>query len=483
MDLYYCTHGLYPAPLLCQNKGVASLINTVKVNPEMEAIHMEIDASIVICTMAARTMKMIKGSKRFWKGIPDWVENAARMVRWTCLGVLEHIALMDCSSSGRYYCKCLTNVPAEILKQENQVEKGLHFTNQELKGLSLNNIEDQITMGKLNMETIDPLVISMVYKPSEEEDASSTIEAFVMVEDEEDSCSSENISTDSGMQDPWSPTSKMEANESNWSDDESWDSDSEMDNNKENEDIWASFCRNEDPYNPLCFSMPTKSSEKNVTDKSVKDVQTPASITGPNESDCSDEDSWDSDNEMDNSKENTLWASFCRNDPYNPLCFVMPTHSPEKPHQSKKKEHVIDLQDIDATDSVKYSMLSGDLKQRGCNTVDSTCVGSELAGVKPPLLTLDQPFADAPVESPSTPEKQISGSLKKVQFSPTVTVHPMVVWSYAYRKARKGPWEEYARDRCRFQRRIADAQTAIGFCLELQHRAKIWTRLQERNLE
>ena len=56
------------------------------------------------------------------------------------------------------------------------------------------------------------------------------------------------------------------------------------------------------------------------------------------------------------------------------------------------------------------------------------------------------------IPTPTTP---------KVQFSPKVKVHPMVVWSFAYKAARKGPWEQCARDRERFKKRIADVEEKI----------------------
>ena len=48
---------------------------------------------------------------------------------------------------------------------------------------------------------------------------------------------------------------------------------------------------------------------------------------------------------------------------------------------------------------------------------------------------------------------------KKVCFKPddelTVT-HPMIVWSFAYKQARKGTWETEQLDRLRFQKRIKE---------------------------
>ncbi|XP_054546226.1 protein phosphatase 1 regulatory subunit 15B isoform X2 [Talpa occidentalis] len=44
---------------------------------------------------------------------------------------------------------------------------------------------------------------------------------------------------------------------------------------------------------------------------------------------------------------------------------------------------------------------------------------------------------------------------------------------------RKGPWEEFARDGCRFQKRIQETEDAIGYCLTFEHRERMFNRLQE----
>jgi len=48
---------------------------------------------------------------------------------------------------------------------------------------------------------------------------------------------------------------------------------------------------------------------------------------------------------------------------------------------------------------------------------------------------------------------------KKVQFMPDhqlAIVHPMIVWNFAYKQARKGTWEADALDRLRFQKRVEE---------------------------
>ena len=58
---------------------------------------------------------------------------------------------------------------------------------------------------------------------------------------------------------------------------------------------------------------------------------------------------------------------------------------------------------------------------------------------------------------------------KKVSFvcdSELVHVHHIIVWNYAYRSCRKGPWEQYARDREHFRCRIDRVSSIIEPCLQ-----------------
>ncbi len=49
----------------------------------------------------------------------------------------------------------------------------------------------------------------------------------------------------------------------------------------------------------------------------------------------------------------------------------------------------------------------------------------------------------------------------------------MQAWSFAFQASRKGPWEEFARDRDRFQKRINETEKAIGYCFSLSHRENL----------
>lgn len=55
------------------------------------------------------------------------------------------------------------------------------------------------------------------------------------------------------------------------------------------------------------------------------------------------------------------------------------------------------------------------------------------------------------------------------------TVHPIIAWNYAYCAARKGPWEQYARDRARFQRKIKDLERVLNPVFQKMHRDTVYT--------
>lgn len=84
----------------------------------------------------------------------------------------------------------------------------------------------------------------------------------------------------------------------------------------------------------------------------------------------------------------------------------------------------------------------------------------------------------SPTKVPTTsPVKQVEldhvstcsyRSRKQVRFpsdSSISVVHEIVAWNYAYRAARKGPWELYARNRAHFRRKIDNLALVIEPCL------------------
>lgn len=57
---------------------------------------------------------------------------------------------------------------------------------------------------------------------------------------------------------------------------------------------------------------------------------------------------------------------------------------------------------------------------------------------------------------------------RKVKFA----LRPIII--LIEREDRKGPWEQAAVDRDRFNRRINDVENKIGWCFEPSHREKIF---------
>lgn len=56
--------------------------------------------------------------------------------------------------------------------------------------------------------------------------------------------------------------------------------------------------------------------------------------------------------------------------------------------------------------------------------------------------------------------------MKRVTFKEDVQVHLLITWTFAYQEARKGIWEQHARDRDRFKLKILKYSPIISYALE-----------------
>ncbi|XP_056397816.1 uncharacterized protein LOC130293312 [Hyla sarda] len=416
-------------PRTCWHKGTAFQFEVVKNYPHPQIVLTDLGTDMVLVTMAARIMqsmmslgKNILQKRAYWRMFPRvCMSKAVRAAVWACWSVLDLLLplLMTTvyvyKNQSRYKTVCNSEQPMNTVTikchwggQTEPVEK---MIDEELYNLKMAAVKEVANMeggyeceqlskmdAMLSKEILlpsctNPVILSMICMPAEHTDSSES-DVDSVDENLDDNCYQEDMSVDSGMQESWTPKSKFEEDcdeESDWSDDDdSWDE--ESNSCKEDEDLWASFCRSDDPYNLLSFAMPTKSPEKPKKGACIESVEIQGSL------DC---------NKVE--------------------CVTVP----EKRMLCKKP------------------VLSGYKSSHKC-----TLPGEEA--------------------------EEGNQSTKKVRFSPKVTVHPIITWSFAHRMARKGPWEEYARDRCRFQKRIAETEAAIGSCLDPHHRDKIRARLQSQ---
>ena len=121
------------------------------------------------------------------------------------------------------------------------------------------------------------------------------------------------------------------------------------------------------------------------------------------------------------------------------------------------------------------------MSESSIDSEDSYCIvfetGSE-ATYRSEFEETDESDMDESSEDDDTCKDEESvAPVQKVKFNLDPVVHVMVQWDYAYRAARRGPWEEMARDRERFKGRINCIERVLNPILTSQHRSHIW---QER---
>ncbi|XP_034021286.1 protein phosphatase 1 regulatory subunit 15B-like isoform X2 [Thalassophryne amazonica] len=248
-------------------------------------------------------------------------------------------------------------------------------------------------------------------------------------------------------------------------DDEASDSDSETDVDLAH--MWTLY-QSHDPYNPQNFtacirtctttlpkSAPTTTSSVQSTPTSDLDevgLSLACSSSLPeypslSSSTPESHDVWDdsaSASDTDEAENLRIWSSFsCTSDPYSPLNFQASVRTRESAKVDEKTfETPPHTHYCNATLLAQYKKEADDRMDSGfCETQSST--GGAVV-------------------------------TKKVRFCEEV--EEFFASCGEEEEDRRGPWEQLARDRCRFLRRCQEVEQSIAFCLQPQHRRHVLLR-------
>ncbi|KAI5098263.1 hypothetical protein C0J45_11990 [Silurus meridionalis] len=238
---------------------------------------------------------------------------------------------------------------------------------------------------------------------------------------------------------------------------------SSIDMEREDSDgLWDLLRYSNDPYHPLHFTACISSAIARRTQTGSSQQRNEITSTLSSVSCCSDSiEQGNKETVNSEDEEEALWKSLSRDDdPYHPLNFRASLNSAHTIRDCLEKSHKISREHT-STRYPKPFLMQRQLISHRCPQL---CVEKP---VKVPWKRSINKIVDASM----TKTKNIS-TVKKVKFSSVVQIHKMKAWSFALQASRKGPWEEHARDRDRFQRRILETEQAIGHCFMPSHRDK-----------
>ncbi|CAF90316.1 unnamed protein product [Tetraodon nigroviridis] len=268
--------------------------------------------------------------------------------------------------------------------------------------------------------------------------------------------------------------------------------------NEESQNLWESLSGSSDPYNPLYFSActSTRSSQGRPAASRPEDggggssdqVLAPGANQLVSRSDS--EISWgSSDGSTLGEEAEQLLQLFSTSDPYDPMCFTAcpstaPPPGPDAPPPPPSEDEEEQLWKSLSARQDPYHPLNFQACLRSGSAEPQKPTRTRARTSRPSLQerashhrhpettygALDPPQEGRRERPAARPRPQEGNS--RVRFSPVVHVHVMRSWTFARQASRKGNWEEMARDRDRFQRRIREAEAQLGPCLSPAHRRK-----------
>ncbi|CAB1315316.1 unnamed protein product [Coregonus sp. 'balchen'] len=343
---------------------------------------------------------------------------------------------------------------------ETAASGGMELEEEEVEDSDISDSEEEETAAE------DPSVSAAALPPSTPQCSNKAI-AYIMgspFSDDSQSDDSFSEEDDDGFDSEGS---------SDFSNSEVLDDDDEEEDDSETERLWNSLCQSRDPYNPQNFTAllnttprTTPSTSTATTDCSPhtsppEQPPSPLSFSSPSPAEGFDSES--SSSEVDEAESLRLWDSFSNtSDPYSPFNFQALLRTRELAGTGEKAG-------------------TGARCKRSSKTTPRHGQGQGQSHSPPQYRKeeaeerLDSGFS----ETLPTPEITTTGcvTVKKVGFRDEVDEF----YASEDDEDRRGPWEELARDRCRFLRRVQEVEESIGYIFSPTFRLTVYQRLQHHS--